>query len=57
MNKNGVNTMSLTLLLTLAIIIVILITIATIVSVNRAYAFKHTVDDKPKTSFHPYDEK
>lgn len=49
--------MSLTLLLTLAIIIVILITVATIVSVNRAYAFKHTVDDKPKTSFHPYDGK
>ncbi|WP_409366639.1 YtzI protein [Lysinibacillus sp. 38-6] len=49
--------MSLISLLTLAIIIVIFITIATIVSVNRAYAFKHTVDDKPKNSFHPYDEK
>lgn len=39
--------MSLTTLLILAIIIFILVTIATILSVNRAYAFKHTVDEKP----------
>lgn len=39
--------MSLTTLLIVAIIIVILITVATITSVNRAYAFKHTVDEKP----------
>lgn len=54
--KERSDTMSLISLLTLAIIIVILITIATIISVNRAYAFKHTVDDKPKNSFHSYDE-
>ncbi|WP_156312021.1 YtzI protein [Lysinibacillus contaminans] len=39
--------MSLTALLIVAIIIVVLITVATITSVNRAYAFKHTVDEKP----------
>ncbi|MEX3747660.1 MULTISPECIES: YtzI protein [Lysinibacillus] len=45
--------MSLITLLIVAAIIVILITVATIISVNRAYAFKHTVDEKPKQSFHP----
>ncbi|WP_115663469.1 YtzI protein [Lysinibacillus fusiformis] len=43
--------MSLTTLLIVAIIIVIIITIATVISVNRAYAFKHTVDEKPKQSY------
>ncbi|MEK8199319.1 MULTISPECIES: YtzI protein [Lysinibacillus] len=38
--------MSLTTLLIIAVIIVI--TIATIISVNRAYAFKHTIDERPK---------
>ncbi len=52
MNKNGVIAMSLVSLLTVAIIIVILVTTATIISVNRAYAFKHTVDEKPKQNFH-----
>ena len=37
--------MSLTTLLIVAVIIVIFITLATIISVNRAYAFKHTVDE------------
>ncbi|UZM98757.1 YtzI protein [Lysinibacillus sp. MHQ-1] len=41
--------MSLTTLLIVAIIIVIIITIATVISVNRAYAFKHTVDEKTET--------
>ncbi|MGE7914751.1 YtzI protein [Lysinibacillus xylanilyticus] len=45
--------MSLITLLIIAAIIVILITVATIISVNRAYAFKHTVDEKPEQSFHP----
>lgn len=40
--------MSLTTLLIIAVIIVIFITIATIISVNRAYAFKHTIDERPK---------
>ncbi|MEA0555406.1 YtzI protein [Lysinibacillus irui] len=40
--------MSLTTLLIIAVIIVIVITIATIISVNRAYAFKHTIDERPK---------
>ncbi|MFJ7645911.1 YtzI protein [Lysinibacillus sp. NPDC097279] len=44
--------MSLVSLLTVAIIIVILVTTATIISVNRAYAFKHTVDEKPEQNFH-----
>ncbi|EAZ84054.1 YtzI protein [Lysinibacillus fusiformis] len=44
--------MSLTTLLIVAIIIVIIITIATVISVNRAYAFKHTIDEKPKQSYH-----
>ena len=44
--------MSLTTLLIVAIIIVIIITIATVISVNRAYDFKHTVDEKPKQSYH-----
>ena len=43
--------MSLTTLLIIAVIIVILITIATITSVDRAYAFKHTVDEKPIQNF------
>ena len=43
--------MSLTTLLIVAVIIVILITVATIASVNRAYAFKHTVDEKPAQNF------
>jgi len=44
--------MNLTTLLIVAIIIVIIITIATVISVNRAYAFKHTVDEKPKQNYH-----
>lgn len=44
--------MSLTTLLIIAVIIVIFITIATIISVNRAYAFKHTIDEKPKQDYH-----
>ncbi|MCS1380571.1 YtzI protein [Lysinibacillus sphaericus] len=48
--------MSLTSLITIAIIIVILVTVATILSVNRAYAFKHTVDEKPKQNFQQHDE-
>lgn len=48
--------MSLTSLITVAIIIVILVTVATILSVNRAYAFKHTVDEKPKQNSHQHDE-
>ena len=48
--------MSLTSLITVAIIIVILVTIATIVSVNRAYAFKHTVDEKPTQPLRQQDE-
>lgn len=43
--------MSLTTLLIVAIVIIILITVATIVSVNRAYAFKHIVDEKPTQLF------
>lgn len=43
--------MNLTTLLIVAVIIVILITVATIASVNRAYAFKHTVDKKPDQNF------
>lgn len=39
--------MSLTTLLIVAVIFVLLIMFATIASVNRAYAFKHTVDEKP----------
>ena len=38
--------MSLSTLLIVAVILVILIMFATIASVNRAYAFKHTVDDR-----------
>ncbi|WP_155592655.1 YtzI protein [Lysinibacillus cavernae] len=44
--------MSLTTLLIVAVIIVIFITIATIISVNRAYAFKHTIDEKPQQNNH-----
>ncbi|GLC88139.1 YtzI protein [Lysinibacillus piscis] len=40
--------MSLAILLTIAIMIVIIITCTTIVSINRAYAFQHTIDAKPK---------
>ncbi|MEE3805328.1 MULTISPECIES: YtzI protein [Lysinibacillus] len=47
--------MSLTTLLIVAVIIVIFITIATIISVNRAYAFKHTIDEKPQQSYHQED--
>lgn len=43
--------MNLTLLLIVAVVIVILITVATITSVNRAYAFKHTIDEKPTRNF------
>ncbi|MFJ7731058.1 YtzI protein [Lysinibacillus sp. NPDC097231] len=43
--------MSLATLLIVAVIIVIFFLVATIISVNRAYAFKHTVDEKPKQSF------
>lgn len=43
--------MSLTTLLIVAVIIIVLITVATIASVNRAYAFKHTVDEKPIQNF------
>ncbi|MEK5232964.1 YtzI protein [Lysinibacillus sp. FSL K6-0232] len=43
--------MSLTALLIVAIIIVIFITMATIISVNRAYAFQHTIDEKPKNNY------
>lgn len=43
--------MSLTTLLIVAVILVILIMFATIVSVNRAYAFKHSVDEKPVQNF------
>lgn len=48
--------MSLITLLIIGAIIVILVTIATIISVNRAYAFKHTVDEKPQQSFHRDDD-
>ncbi|MEQ6354414.1 YtzI protein [Lysinibacillus sp. M3] len=48
--------MSLVTLLIVAAIIVVLITVATIISVNRAYAFKHTVDEKPQQSFHRDDD-
>lgn len=40
--------MNLTTLLIVAAIIVVLITVVTLLSVNRAYAFKHTVDEKPE---------
>lgn len=50
------NAVSLTTLLIVAVIIVILITVATILSVNRAYAFKHTVDEKPTQSFQRNDQ-
>lgn len=43
--------MSLSTLLIVAVILVILIMFATIASVNRAYAFKHTVDEKPVQNF------
>ncbi|TQR28399.1 YtzI protein [Lysinibacillus sphaericus] len=48
--------MSLITLLIVGAIIVILVTVATIISVNRAYAFKHTVDEKPQQSFHQDDD-
>ncbi|QPR68398.1 YtzI protein [Lysinibacillus macroides] len=44
--------MSLIMLLIVAVIIVILITIVTIISVNRAYAFQHTIDKKPQHSYY-----
>ncbi len=53
---NGVNAMNLTTLIIVAIVIVILITVATILSVNRAYAYKHTVDEKPKQNFQHHDD-
>lgn len=43
--------MSLTVLLIVAVIFVLLIMFATIASVNRAYAFKHTIDEKPVQNF------
>ena len=43
--------MNLTTLLIVAVIFVLLIMLATIASVNRAYAFKHTVDEKPTQNF------
>ncbi|MDM5230004.1 YtzI protein [Lysinibacillus pakistanensis] len=49
--------MSLITLLVVAVIIVIIITAATIISVNRAYAFKHTIDEKPQQSFRQNDDK
>ena len=57
MNRNGVNAMSLITLLIVAVIIVIIITAATIISVNRAYAFKHTIDEKPQQSFQQNEDK
>ena len=48
--------MSLITLLVVAAIIVILVTVATIISVNRAYAFEHTVDDEPQQNFHLDDD-
>ncbi|MGE7092198.1 YtzI protein [Lysinibacillus sp. NPDC048646] len=48
--------MNLTTLIIVAIIIVIVITVATILSVNRAYAFKHTVDEKPKQNVQHHDD-
>ena len=48
--------MSLITLLIIGAIIVILVTVATIISVNRAYAFEHTVDEKPQQSFHRDDD-
>ena len=43
--------MSLTTLIIIAVIFVLLIMFATIVSVSYAYAFKHTVDEKPVQNF------
>ena len=43
--------MSVTTLLIVAVVLVLLIILATIASVNRAYAFKHTVDEKPVQNF------
>ena len=43
--------MSLTALLIVAVIFILFIMFATIASVNRAYAFKHTVDEKPVQDF------
>ena len=53
---NGVNAMNLTTLIIVAVVVVIGITIATILSVNRAYAFKHTVDEKPKQKVQHHDD-
>lgn len=40
--------MDLQILIIVGIIIVLGILAITLVSVNRAYAFKHTIDEKPK---------
>ena len=39
--------MSLQALMIIGVIIVILILVVTLISVNRAYAFRHTIDAKP----------
>ena len=43
--------MNVTTLLIIAVLVVLLIMLVTIASVNRAYAFKHTVDEKPVQNF------
>lgn len=40
--------MSLQALIIVGIVIVIAILVVTLICVNRAYAFKHTIDDYPK---------
>lgn len=40
--------MSLQALIIVGIFIVVAILIVTLISVNRAYAFKHTIDEKPQ---------
>lgn len=43
--------MSLQALIIVGIVIVVAILVFTLISVNRAYAFKHTIDEKPQNNY------
>lgn len=43
--------MSLQTLMIIGIFVVVGVLVVTLISVNRAYAFKHTIDEKPQQSF------
>ena len=43
--------MSLQALLIVGIFVVVAVLVVTLICVNRAYAFKHTIDEKPQPAY------